>query len=107
APAAPAPRDGAPRSTSQLMGAAPARLLATLGEPTLRREEGGASVWLYAAGGCHLDIVLYPTPSGPRVAHVQARAGGIAQRSEASCLRDLTAQRRTPPPSAAPVELGA
>lgn len=106
-PAAPSPaprppaENGGVRATSQLIGASPERLLSTLGEPALRREEGGASVWLYAAGGCHLDIFLYPSAGGPRVAHVQARAGGIAQRSEASCLRDVAAQRR-PAPAAVP-----
>jgi hypothetical protein len=86
-----------PRSASQFMGAAPEALVAALGQPALRRDEGGASIWLYSGSGCHLDIVLYPTRDGLRVAHVEARAGGIAQRSEASCLRDLAGQRpRTP-----------
>jgi len=96
---------------SALMGASPAVVRATLGEPMLRREEGPAEVWLYAGGGCQLDIVMYPSESGPRVAHVQARAGGLAQRTEASCLRDLAAQgasHQTPPiESAVPPELGA
>jgi hypothetical protein len=52
-----------------------------------------AAVWLYSTGGCQLDVVLYPGPQGgPQVAHVQARAGGLAQRTEASCLRDIASQ---------------
>ena len=99
----------APRQASQFLGAGPEQVLATLGEPALRREEGGAMVWLYASGGCQLDIVLYPGAQGPRVAHVQARAGGLAQRTEAACLRDIATHaagqdRRRPAP---PPELGA
>jgi len=78
--------------TSSLLGASPEAVRAALGEPLLRRSEGPAEVWLYSGGGCQVDIVLYPASSGPRVAHVQARAGGLAQRTEASCLRDIASQ---------------
>ncbi|TCH96839.1 hypothetical protein EJV46_19925 [Roseococcus sp. SYP-B2431] len=101
----------APRMASALLGASPAAVRAALGEPILRREEGPAEVWLYAGGGCQLDIVMYPSEAGPRVAHVQARAGGLAQRTEASCLRDLAAQgashQAPSDENAAPLELGA
>jgi len=94
--ATPAIRSGhtvpAPAQTSSLIGASPEAVRAALGEPLLRRSEGPAQVWLYSGGGCQVDIVLYPTDSGPRVAHVQARAGGLAQRTEASCLRDIASQ---------------
>lgn len=83
--------------TSSLLGASPEMVRATLGEPLLRRSEGPAQVWLYAGGGCQVDIVLYTAESGPRVAHVQARAGGLAQRTEASCLRDIASQASTRP----------
>ncbi len=97
------PPAGLPRAASQLLGAGPEALVATLGEPVLRREEGGASVWLYSGAGCHLDIVLYPgRDGGLRVAHVQARAGGIAQRSEATCLRELADRPRRLSPSGLP-----
>ena len=82
----------APWHASALLGASPEAVRAALGEPVLRREEGPAEVWLYTGGGCQLDIVLYPGEAGQRVAHVQARAGGLAQRTEASCLRDLASQ---------------
>ncbi|MDB5413231.1 MAG: hypothetical protein JWR10_1566 [Rubritepida sp.] len=101
----------APRMASSLMGASPEAVRAALGEPLLRREEGMAEIWLYAGGGCQLDIVLYPSEAGPRVAHVQARAGGLAQRTEASCLRDLAAQGASHEqrfgPSSLPAEAGA
>jgi hypothetical protein len=98
---------GHPSHAASLLGATPEAVRATLGEPMLRRAEGQAQVWLYSGGGCQLDIVLYAGASGPRVAHVQARAGGLAQRSEASCLRDISAQaaspRRAAPPEPRPL----
>lgn len=109
-PAASAPRAQTPRAASALLGASPDAVRAALGEPSLRREEGPAQVWLYAGGGCQIDIVMYPSEAGPRVAHVQARAGGLAQRTEASCLRDLAARgasHHLPANEALPIELGA
>lgn len=100
------PNPGHPGHAASLLGATPEAVRAALGEPMLRRAEGPAQVWLYSGGGCQLDIVLYAGASGPRVAHVQARAGGLAQRSEASCLRDISAQaanpRRATPPGGTP-----
>jgi len=81
-----------PGQVSSLLGASPEAVRTALGEPLLRRSEGPAQVWLYSGGGCQVDIVLYPSEAGPRVAHVQARAGGLAQRTEASCLRDIASQ---------------
>ncbi|UPY36439.1 hypothetical protein [Sediminicoccus sp. KRV36] len=94
---------------SGLLGASPEAVRAALGEPLLRRAEGPAQIWLYTGGGCQLDIVLYTGEAGPRVAHIQARAGGIAQRTEASCLRDISAQATRPPaapPTRIPSSLG-
>lgn len=109
-----APLRTAPNAASALLGATPESVRAALGEPMLRRSEGPAQVWLYTGGGCQLDIVMYPSEAGPRVAHVQARAGGLAQRTETSCLRDLAAQGAAQGPThpapaneAVPIELGA
>ena len=96
-----------PWHASALLGATPEAVRAALGEPMLRREEGPAEVWLYTGGGCQLDIVLYPGEAGQRVAHVQARAGGITQRTEAACLRDIQAAARRTPAGNPPAELGA
>lgn len=106
-PATPPRAAAAAARASQFLGASPEALVAALGEPALRRDEGGAAVWLYAAGGCQLDVVFYREGPGLRVAHVQARAGGLAQRTESSCLRDIQAQRRTPAAGGPPAELGA
>ena len=102
APTAPAPSPLTPPlatppwQAGSLLGASPETVRAALGEPVLRRTEGPAQIWLYAGGGCQVDIVLYPEDAGPRVAHVQARAGGLAQRTEASCLRDIASQANQP-----------
>ncbi len=103
----PAPRPAPTSRASQFMGATPEALRAALGEPLLRREEGAAAVWLYSAGGCQLDVVFYDGAQGRRVAHVQARAGGVAQRTEAACLRDIQSAARRAPGLPQPVELGA
>jgi len=94
----PVPR---PAAGSRFIGATAEGLRAALGEPLLRRHEGTAEIWLYTGGGCQLDVVFYGSEAAARVAHIQARAGGIQQRSEASCLRDLSAQAAAavPPPS--------
>lgn len=88
----PAPRGRGPSAVAELLGAAPAAVIGRLGAPRLRRPEADAEVWLYSAGGCQLDLMFYTTPQGLRVMHAQARAGGLGQRTEAACLRDIAAQ---------------
>ena len=91
--------DSQVHSASALGGSPPESLVAMLGEPALRRAEGPVSIWLYTAAGCQLDVMFYPSAEGPRIAYIQARAGGFAQRTEAACLRELAAQaRRRPQP---------
>lgn len=103
---APGPVAGMPFQAAAMSGSPPERILAWLGEPVLRRAEGPVSIWLYAAAGCQLDIMFYPSAEGLRVAYVQARAGGFAQRTEAACLQDLAAQARRRPSPALPVPTG-
>jgi hypothetical protein len=88
------PRTGRPDAVAELLGATPAAVISRLGPPQLRRPEADAEVWLYSAGGCQLDLMFYTTPQGLRVMHAQARAGGLGQRTEAACLRDIAAQGR-------------
>ncbi|MCX7931044.1 MAG: hypothetical protein N2588_00680 [Rhodovarius sp.] len=104
----------APAQASALAGHTPEAVLARLGEPALRRQEGSAHIWLYTAGGCQVDVIFYPGAGGLRVGFAQARAGGLAQRSEAACLRDVAAEGRRRSgggaalaPGAAPADLGA
>jgi hypothetical protein len=111
-----APRDGAPRAgraaptgpapsmAGQLVGQTPDTVLAWLGEPRLRREDGPAEIWHYQASQCHLDIVLY-REDGPqpvlRVAFAAARSVGTVRRAEAACLRDIARGAARPGPSGA------
>jgi hypothetical protein len=90
-----------PSSAADLLGAEPETLRRWLGEPALRRPEGGAEVWLYAGPGCALDLVLYPAEHGLSVAHAAARAQGAEQRTEAACLAEIAgAQELRPIPAA-------
>jgi len=93
----------APQNTAQLMGATPDALRRSLGEPSLRRAEGGAEVWLYVAADCALDLVLYRDRGGLAVAHATARAQGSATATEAACLDAIAG---APPPVAAGLETG-
>jgi len=63
-------------------------VVAALGRPNLRRPEGSAEVWLYAApDGCRLDLVLFRDGGTARVAHAEARVPKTA--TEAGCLRRI------------------
>jgi hypothetical protein len=91
----------------QLVGHPPDAVLAWLGEPRLRREEGHAEIWHYQGPQCHLDLFLYREDApgaGLMVAFAAARAIGTARRGEAACLQDIA--RSVPStPASAPVEL--
>ena len=90
-----------PTAAAQLMGAAPEVLRRWLGEPTRRRPEGPAEIWLYAGADCALDVVLYRQGSQLRVAHAAARASGTAAQTEGACLRQIsTAAAGRPVPAA-------
>jgi hypothetical protein len=98
-----APAAAMPSHAAAFAGSPPERILAWLGEPALRRAEGPAAIWLYSSAGCQLDVMFYPGTDGLRVAYVQARAGGFAQRTEAACLQDLAAQARRRAAPASPL----
>jgi hypothetical protein len=101
-------RPGRPRAAAQLLGAGPGELRRWLGEPTLRRAEGAAEVWLYAGGGCALDLILYrEAPGGLRVAHAAARANGAEPRTEAACLGAIDGAPMDPPVAESVAESGA
>lgn len=82
-------------STRSLIGATPSALEASLGRPWLRRNDGGAEVWLYRSGTCRLDVFLYRARGAaaggdPRVSSATPMPHGIPARS---CLASL--ERRT------------
>jgi hypothetical protein len=80
-----------PAAATQLLGLEPEMLRRWLGEPSLRRPEGSAEIWLYAGAACALDLILYPEDGRLRVAEASARAKGAELRTEAHCLRELAA----------------
>jgi hypothetical protein len=99
-PAAREMRPGAPlrapvREASTLLGVPAETVLATLGEPELRRPEGDSEAWLYRGQRCLLDVVLYPDPvtRRPRVGHAAARSAGVARVTEEVCLSDIAQGR--------------
>ncbi|MBX6747460.1 MAG: hypothetical protein IRY87_35975 [Acetobacteraceae bacterium] len=95
APASPPPSQTLPGTAAALfLGTAPETVQRRLGEPSLRRVEGSAEIWLYAGDACALDLVLYPGPGGLRVGHAAARASGTESVTEADCLQDLAAGAR-------------
>lgn len=90
----PAPPASSASAVAQFLGAGPEAVRRRLGEPSLRRAEGQAEIWLYAGDSCALDLVLYPGHGGLRIAHAAARASGTESVTEADCLRQLAAGAR-------------
>ncbi len=90
-----------PLAAAQLLGAVPEALRRWLGEPTRRRAEGSAEIWLYAGQDCALDLVLYRDAGALRVAHAAARASGATPQTESACLRQLSAAAGARPVPAA------
>jgi hypothetical protein len=86
---------------AQLLRAAPETLRRWLGEPSLRRREGTAEIWLYAGADCALDLILYPEAGTLRVAHAAARANGATAQTEGACLGQLAARATARPQPAA------
>ncbi|MBR0681051.1 hypothetical protein GXW74_11175 [Roseomonas eburnea] len=76
-----------PAAAALLLGARAEQMRRMLGDPTLRRPEGEAEIWLYEAPNCRLDVILYPEGGALVVGHASARAHGAAEGvTEAACL---------------------
>jgi hypothetical protein len=93
-PAAAEPVAAQPVAATQFLGLGPEGLRRWLGEPSFRRREGTAEIWLYAGPVCALDLVLYPEDGRLRVSHAAARASGTEPRTEAHCLHELAGNLR-------------
>ncbi|EKM99668.1 MULTISPECIES: hypothetical protein [Acidocella] len=75
-----------PQSEQALKGSTPQVLDADFGQPSLRRTDGQAQVWLYHSPICGMNVFLYPDAHGvPRVAAAVADAGDDPQ----SCMMSL------------------
>lgn len=99
------PRPGAPRqrgsaapaAASALVGVTAAQLQRMLGEPSIRRPEGAAEVWLYEAPACRLDVILFAEGASLTVGHAAARALGSGDSvTEAACLSAIAAAPAPP-----------
>jgi hypothetical protein len=85
---APKPHRIAPAGVAALINDRPDQVTAALGPPILKRAENGGEVWLYAnANGCSLDVVLFPSASGPKVAHATTRTPPTL--NEEACLQAI------------------
>jgi hypothetical protein len=88
AAAPPKPHHVAPANVAVLINEGPDQVVAELGRPILKRGENGGEVWLYAnANGCSLDVVLFPSSSGLKVAHATTRTPPTL--SEEACLQAI------------------
>ena len=81
------PRLPPPATIAELIGDAPDRVIAALGEPILRRRDGDAESWLYeGTADCRLDLVFYRTKDTLKLVHARARA-----KAETACLQQVAA----------------
>ncbi|MFH5923165.1 hypothetical protein [Roseomonas xinghualingensis] len=88
-PSAPATGRASPGSVAALMGQPPDAVIAALGQPTRRRPEGDAEIWLYQGRNCALDVILYGSRNTARVTWAAARANGTGRQTETGCLVEL------------------
>lgn len=100
------PRPGAPRrrgsappsAAAALVGVTAEQLQRMLGEPSIRRPEGTAEVWLYEAPACRLDVILHAEGGSLVVGHAAARALGSGESlTESACLAAIAAAPAPPP----------
>ncbi len=87
-----------PAAAAALVGVTAEQVRRMLGEPTIRRPEGAAEIWLYEAAACRLDVILYAEGAGLVVGHAAARAlGGGAGLTESACLSAVAAAPASAP----------
>ena len=73
----------------------PEAVVQLIGMTNYVRRDGGVTVWQYHAGGCVMDLFWYATPTGPRLAHYEARGLRLASAAEPrSCFGSLLGRRR-------------
>ena len=76
-----------PAKIGDLVGTSPEQVLATLGNPILRRRDGEAEAWLYASGpNCKVDLVFYRDSDRLKLTLAQTRSAPTA---ESACLRQI------------------
>ncbi|PWR20684.1 hypothetical protein DES42_107259 [Zavarzinia compransoris] len=82
-----------PLPPSGLVGMAGSELPQYLGPPSLRRHEGAAEIWQYAAPECLLYLFLYLDQGRPVIRHAEARDRRRRPADVAGCARAIGAQR--------------
>jgi hypothetical protein len=65
---------GVSLAVDRFQGLLGAELVQLLGKPDFRRRDLDAEIWQYRAGGCILDLFLYPEEGVFRVLHAEARS---------------------------------
>ena len=81
-----------PTERSDLVGLDAAALTARFGKPRLQVREGDGTKLQFAGGTCLLDAYLYPSPSQPRVTHVDTRDREGRTMAQADCIRTIEAR---------------
>ncbi len=67
-------------------------LVTRFGRPRLQVREGDGTKLQFAGGTCLLDAYLYPSPSLPRVTHVDTRSREGRSVARAECIRMIEAR---------------
>ncbi|MEQ8586538.1 MAG: hypothetical protein RLO01_10000 [Thalassobaculaceae bacterium] len=107
APTAPVARGAAPvpvtvvrskpvalRDESTLRALEPSKIEELIGPPTFVRQDGGAIIWQYSAGGCVLDLFWYRADGRKALLHVESRNIHSPRAAEtAACLDNLWKHR--------------
>ena len=70
-----------------LIGLDAGALSTRFGQPRLQVREGDGTKLQFAGGTCLLDAYLYPSPSLPRVTHVDTRNREGHSVAQADCIR--------------------
>lgn len=81
-----------PSERADLVGLDAAALTARFGKPRLQVREGDSTKLQFAGGTCLLDAYLYPSPSLPRVAHVDTRDREGRPVAQGDCIRTIEAR---------------
>ncbi len=67
-------------------------LVTRFGRPRLQVREGNGTKLQFAGGTCLLDAYLYPSPSLPRVTHVDTRNRDGRSVARGECIRMMEAR---------------
>ena len=85
-PQAPRAIPVAPPQRGDLAGLTAAELVQRFGNPALQIREGQSLKLQFRGTACIIDAYLYPTQSGARVTHVDARRHSGAEMDQRACI---------------------